>query len=114
VILTDYAATKGVYNQTNLNTSDVSKANIRLVHASVYLLQFNLNVRHYLGRLNIVPDALSRLKATEQRDVSDNDELEHILLSTETIMAPKFKEKLLAGLWDDPKFSQYILSYMPT
>jgi hypothetical protein len=65
IVLTDYTSTRGVYERTNLNTSDVSKANMRLVHASVYLSQFDLDVRYYPGRLNIVPDILLQLKAVE-------------------------------------------------
>jgi len=37
VVLIDYVIIKGVYEKINLNILDVSKANIRLVHVSVYL-----------------------------------------------------------------------------
>ncbi|KAL0937786.1 uncharacterized protein CTRU02_207517 [Colletotrichum truncatum] len=60
-ILTDHAATKGILTHTSLRTMDLNKANLRLASAANYLSQFNLNVTHVPGKLNVVPDALSRL-----------------------------------------------------
>jgi len=106
IVLIDHVATKGVYDRSNLNTTDVSKANMRLIHASVYLSQFDLIIKYYPGRLNIVPDALSRLEADEQRDITADNELEHIIFVIEAIMEPQFKERITKGLWTNPKFAR--------
>jgi hypothetical protein len=106
VVLTDHGATRGIYDRTSLNTADVTKANMRLVHASVYLSQFDLDIRHYPGRLNIVPDALSRLDAVPEDDISHDGELERILFSAEVVIDPKFKQKLIDGLWEDSNFAR--------
>jgi hypothetical protein len=91
IVLTDHGATKGIYDRTSLNTADVTKANMRLVHASVYLSQFDLDIRHYPGRLNIVPDALSRLDATPEENISHDNELDKILFSLKVVINPEFK-----------------------
>jgi hypothetical protein len=65
IALTDHAATRGIVEQTTLDTSSTDRANRRLINASVYLSQYDLKVFHLPGRLNFVPDALSRLKALD-------------------------------------------------
>lgn len=63
IVLTDHDATRGIVNQTSLNTTSTDRANRRLVNASIYLSAYDLEVHHLAGRLNLVPDALSRLPA---------------------------------------------------
>ena len=63
VVLTDHAATRGIVEQTTLDTSSTNRANRRLINVSIYLSQYDLKVYHLPGRLNFVPDALSRLTA---------------------------------------------------
>jgi len=60
-VLTDHSATKGIVLQTSLATVDLNKANPRLAHAAIFLSSYNLRIWHIEGKLNIVPDALSRL-----------------------------------------------------
>ncbi|RYC55608.1 hypothetical protein CHU98_g10598 [Xylaria longipes] len=69
IVLTDHSSTKGILDQTSLDTSATDRANIRLVNSSVYLSQYGYQVYHLPGRLNYVPDALSRLTAVQ--DASD-------------------------------------------
>jgi hypothetical protein len=47
-----------------LRTSSTDRANKKLINALVYLLQYNIKVHHLASKLNLVPDVLSRLKAT--------------------------------------------------
>ncbi|KAL2018425.1 hypothetical protein VTK56DRAFT_844 [Thermocarpiscus australiensis] len=68
-ILTDHAATRGIVKHTSLNTLDLAKANLKLANAANWLSQFELNIFHIPGTLNVVPDALSRLPTFEQDDL---------------------------------------------
>ncbi|KAI0997352.1 hypothetical protein K3495_g10831 [Podosphaera aphanis] len=61
IVYTDHSATTSIARQTSLNTVSVEKLNLRLVLASEYLQRFHLDIRHKSGKLNIVPDAISRL-----------------------------------------------------
>jgi len=65
VLLTDHQSTAGVVNQKTLRIVDVVKLNPRLMASATYLSQYNLDVRHIPGKLNLVPDALSRLLSTD-------------------------------------------------
>jgi hypothetical protein len=70
IVLTDHDATRRIVNQTTLNTTSTDRANRRLINALIYLSAYPLDVYHLPGRLNFVPDALSRLEAvgdTQQR-----------------------------------------------
>jgi hypothetical protein len=74
VVFTDHQATKDIVLQTNFRHSTPHRQNLRLVRASLYLSQFpQIKVRHIPGRLNVVPDALSRLQAIED-DAPAQDE----------------------------------------
>lgn len=42
-------------------TSNFDKLNLGLIRTSPYLSQFDLDIRHKLGKTNVVADALSRL-----------------------------------------------------
>ncbi len=62
-VLTDYASTRSIIEQTYLDISSTDRANRRLITALVYLSEYDLKVFHLSRRLNYVPNALSRLKA---------------------------------------------------
>ncbi len=85
VVLTDHEATRGIVNATSLNTSSTDRANRRLTNASVYLSAYPLDVYHMPGRLNLVPDALSRLRA----------------LGDDAIRADETAEPALDAVWDE-------------
>jgi hypothetical protein len=42
-------------------STDTSRSNIQLIHVSIYLSQFDLDVHHIASKLNIVLDILSCL-----------------------------------------------------
>ena len=63
IVLTDHESTRGIVNQTSLNTTSTDRANRRLINALIYLSAYPLDVYHLVGRLNLVPDVLSRLAA---------------------------------------------------
>ena len=62
IIYTNYSATMSISRQINLTISNIDKLNLRLIRASQYLFEFNLNVRHKSNKFNVVSDVLLRLK----------------------------------------------------
>jgi hypothetical protein len=82
----DYTIIRGIYKKTNLNILDISKVNIRLIYILVYLSQFELDIRYYLGYLNIILNTLSYLKVIEIKDISSNNKLEYIFFISEIII----------------------------
>lgn len=106
IVLTDHSATKAICTQTSLITTDSSRANMRLVNASKYLSQYELEIHHIPGRLNIVPDALSRLPAREESDVSMDNELDNVFASSEAFLDEGYKDKITQGLWADRNFAR--------
>lgn len=65
VVFTDHLANPSIANQTKLTSSSTDKLNLRLVRASTYLSQFQLDVRYRPGKQHIIPNALSRLPAVQ-------------------------------------------------
>jgi hypothetical protein len=108
IVLTDHAATRGVCNQTSLATNDASKANMRLIVASQYLSQYRLDIRHIPGKLNIVPDALSRLTALEASDVTNDNELDNVYAFSELNVSDDFRNALRDGYLADPHFARVL------
>jgi len=116
-VLTDHAATTAIVKQTSLSSSSIDKLNNRLTRASQYLAQFhNLNVVYIPGKEHVVPDALSRLTATDSNRVKqDSDVLEDLVMSnsielchTTTILEiqPEFKKQLQTAYSTDKHFSR--------
>lgn len=65
IIYTDHSAAVAIVRQTSLNTTSTEKLNLRLIRASEYLQRFRLDVRYKPGKINIIPDTLSRLASHE-------------------------------------------------
>lgn len=110
-VLTDHASTRGIVEQTRLDTSSTDRANRRLITASVYLSEYDLKVFHLPGRLNFVPDALSRLRALQ--DPVERPEGEVILDSVmfafaEARMEATLKQQFIEGYRSDDKYAAII------
>ena len=76
------------------------QANRRLINASIYLSAYPLDVYHLPGRLNLVPDALSRLPAMgdsktwklDQEPVLDDIwQADHVLYAAEARIDDKMR-----------------------
>ena len=59
---------KGIVEKTTLQTTSTDRANRRLINASIYLSEYDLQLFHIPGRINTVPNALSRLPAKRTPD----------------------------------------------
>jgi hypothetical protein len=81
---------------------------MRLIVASQYLSQYRLDIRHIPGKLNIVPDALSRLTALESRDVSYDNELDNVYAFSELSVSDEFRTELRDGYIKDPHFARVL------
>ena len=80
------------------------RKNLRLVKASQFLQQFNLDVRHKPGKEHIIPDALNRLANTNvgYSDPS-HSELDALFTYNATLIEiyPNLILRILAGYEDD-------------
>ena len=61
IVYTDHSAAVWIARQTSLMTTSTEKLNLRLVRASAFLSQFDLDVRFRPGKEHVIADALSRL-----------------------------------------------------
>ena len=73
IIFTDHAANSAIARQITLSSSSIDKFNLRLVRASIYLSQFNLNIKYRSKKEHIILDALSRLSATRSSNEVMNE-----------------------------------------
>ena len=85
--------------------------NVRLIRASQFLSQFSLNIRHKPGRLNIVPDALSRLPSnnTIAEEINpEYNELDALYAYNTTLVEidKAFAAKICKGYKDDPAWNK--------
>jgi len=64
IVFTDHIASMVIVCQTKLQSSNVDRLNQRLICASAYLSQFDLNIRYRLGKQHVLPDALSHLTSS--------------------------------------------------
>jgi hypothetical protein len=105
VVFTDHQATKDIAVQTNFRHSAPHRQNLRLVRASLYLSQFpQIKVLHIPGRLNVVPDALSRLQAIEDETQEDDQDIyEALHLQTSMLrISDNLIDKFQHGYNEDP------------
>ncbi|KAL8366740.1 hypothetical protein RB595_010549 [Gaeumannomyces hyphopodioides] len=125
VVLTDHEATKGILAQTSLKTVSTDRANRRLVNTSVYLSAYPLDVYHMPGKLNLVPDALSRLAAVGDEEAKARDEEpaldadavwningssrhDCVLAVAEAVMSDEMRDRFRAGYKSDPVWARMI------
>jgi hypothetical protein len=112
-IFTDHAAATSIAKQVHLSSANTDKLNLRLIRASQYLSQFDLDVRYRPGRIHLVPDALSRLlhgmeianKEKPDDNVLDNVGSYHLTLVE---LSPTFKASLRRAYQEDPLWSRLL------
>ena len=62
IIYTDHSIVVSILRQTNLITFNTDKLNLRLIRASQYLFDFNLQMKHKIDKFNIVSNAFFRFQ----------------------------------------------------
>jgi hypothetical protein len=72
VVFTDHISSTNISKQNTLSSSSTTRLNLRPIRALQYLQPFTLNNCHKPGKMNKVPDALSRL-TTENEHVNSNN-----------------------------------------
>lgn len=104
LVFTDHTAVTNIARQVKLASSSADKLNLRLVRASQYLSQFNLDVRYRSEKIHLVPDALSRLLASSAVDSAFSvlDDFSTEAYSAILIeMSSDFKKRLLDEYRDE-------------
>lgn len=101
-VLTDHSAVLGIARQTKLSTSSTDKLNLRLVRASMYLSQLDINLIYKPGRFHIIPDALSRLATkSTKREHEPEEGILDIFHYTVAELSEGFQERLEKALLAD-------------
>ena len=111
IVLTDYSATKGIIEQTSLNITSIDQSNRRLQVASIYLSQYNLRIHYIAGRLNFIPDALSRLATVYRASETPKDilpALNNVWLASEAVITNDTRAAFTAAYTIDCKFKAVI------
>ncbi|CAI6082148.1 unnamed protein product [Clonostachys chloroleuca] len=120
IVLTDHSAMAPIVRQKSMKTTDVLKMNHRLQSASIFLSQFDIDVYHIPGKLNVVPDALSRLPRTDDEEqmrlVENDNTLEDIsathgevaLVISEVLAEPSMLQQFIDGYKTDTKYQKII------
>lgn len=114
IIFTDHSATTDIARQTTLSSSSTDRMNLRLIRASQYVSQFDLDVRWRPGKQNVVPDALSRLLRKRVEKFQDDAPgiLDEISVYNLTLveMSEDYRSKLMAAYEKDKKWSKILES----
>ena len=115
---TDHSAITNIVKQTTLVSSSSDRLNLRLIRASQYVSQFaTLEVRHKAGRLNTVPDALSRLLRSRsiapQKEEGELETLEAQGLCATPVqsnISDAFKDEIRSGYASDERWARILSS----
>jgi hypothetical protein len=83
IIYTDYAAITLIMAKGTLHSSNVNRLNIRLIRASQYLSQFELDVRYKSDRQHTLLNAISRLASIAVSKHNSDEILAFIITATE-------------------------------
>ena len=98
VIQTDHSAILNLLKQKFIvSTTSTMRMNVRLVRASQFLYQFNLDVRYKSNKEHVVPDALFRLASLNRPMNKDHSELNVLFTMTLVEMSTDFHDKLMSG-----------------
>ncbi|MGD0511075.1 MAG: hypothetical protein ABSA33_04505, partial [Candidatus Micrarchaeaceae archaeon] len=111
-IFIDHGAITGIIRQRSMQTESTDRSNLRLVRASMFLQQFNLNCYHKPGAKNVIPDTLSRLDtyttAPELEELDFDAVASYNYTASLIKMSAEFKQRLVLGYQDDKAYSKIL------
>ena len=86
------------------------RMNVRLIRASQFLRQFQLDVRHKPGKDHIIPDALSRLASTNHSPdlAPEHSELDCLFTASFVKISDEFHAQILQGYEDDSAWRRIV------
>lgn len=98
VIFKNYLVSIFIAKQISLTSFNIDKFNLKLIRISVYLSQFDLNVKYKSNKINIVSNALFKLstKTLTRFSTNLNCYLKKIFQISLIIIIENFKKKLKA------------------
>ena len=111
IVYTDHFAAIGIIRQSSMNTIFIEKLNLRLIRAFEYLQRFRIELRHKPGKINIVPDALSRLASRATSDRSEEDSILDVVDSfpvSVISVSEAFRNRVAKGYQDKPRWTRVI------
>ena len=117
IIYTDHSAAVWIARQTSLIMTSTDKLNLRLVRASAFLSQFDLNVRFHPGKEHVVADALSCLPQQDNSAQGLDEFLNAQVTSTEaahaynatlTEMSKGFRKAIQTGYQRDQRWTRLV------
>ncbi len=115
IIYTDHSAAIWIARQTSLIITSTNKLNLRLVRASAFLSQFDLDVRFRPGKEHVVADALSRLPQQDNLAQGLDEFLDAQVASTEAThvynatlieMSEGFRKAIQTGYQRDQRWTR--------
>ena len=110
IIFTDHVANSSIARQITLSSENIDKLNLKLIRVSIYLSQFDLNIRYRTEKSNIMSDALFRLSSNAISKDAEIDTLDiesyhssiidvsltnHAFQDSLMIMSKEFRHKIL-------------------
>ena len=110
IIFIDHVANSSIARQITLSSENIDKLNLKLMRVSIYLSQFDLNIRYRSEKSNVVPDALSRLPSnaiTKNQNIDvlniesyhssiiDVSLTNHAFQDTLVVMSAEFRQKIV-------------------
>ena len=112
MIQTDHSAILDIIKQNSIvSTTSTMRINVRLVRASQFLRQFNLEVRHKPKKEYIISDALSRLASVnhgQESEIPQYSELDVLFTCSLVEMSDDFRHRLVKGYKSDPWYSRLL------
>ncbi|KAI1000757.1 hypothetical protein K3495_g7440 [Podosphaera aphanis] len=104
IIYTDHNAAIQISTQSSMTTTSLVRMNMRHVRSSEYLSRFRLEVRHKPGKLNVVPDALSRLDTGKDDSEDDKSRTPEMVYLIQIVnISSEFVENLKQAYRKDSK-----------
>jgi hypothetical protein len=113
ICFTDHRAAIWISRQTEMKSTSIERQNLKLIRASTYVQQYDVDVRYKPGKHNTIPDALSRLPAQSlhtdhAQDLEKLDDA-YLYYVTNACFSSEFREEVISGYQKDSFWRTRIL-----